>query len=102
MATRKIRRGEIVLVDVPAVLMSIAFLANSKPHHRRRLIKQAIKALPEKTQKEIYALSRGKERHEIDAIFGINTNTVALADTFPHIGLFLKLAVSETVWLPFV
>lgn len=92
-ATRRIRRGEIILIDVPAVLMSIAFLANTKPHHRRRLIKQAIGRLPDETQREIYALSRGKERHEMDAILGTNTNTVGLADGYPHVGLFLKLAV---------
>lgn len=92
-AKRRIRMGEIVMVDVPAVLIAISFLAEMKPHHRRRILKQAIKQLPEETRNEVYGLHRSSGPHEVDAILGPNSNTVMLAEDEVHVGLFPKAAV---------
>ena len=92
-ATRRIRRGEIVMVDYPALLVGMAFLTDNKPHHRRRLIKQAINQLPESTQRKVHALSRGTAAHEVDAILGPNANTVTLGEDEVHVGLFAEAAV---------
>lgn len=92
-ATRRIRMGEIIMVDVPTVLIGISFLADTMPHHRRRLIKQAMKQLPEETQSRIYGLHRSSAKYEVDAILGPNSNTIMLADDEVHVGLFTEAAV---------
>jgi hypothetical protein len=92
-ATREIRRGEIIMVDVPAVLIGISFLADTKPHHRRRLIKQAMTQLPEETRSKIYNLYRSSSKYEIDAILGPNSNTVMVAEDEVHVGVFAEVAV---------
>jgi hypothetical protein len=92
-ATRRIKAGEIVMVDFPAVLIEIAFLADTKPHHRRRILKQAINQLPEETRNKVYQLHRGSSKYEVDAILGPNTNTVVIAESEVHVGLFPEVAV---------
>lgn len=92
-ARRKIRRGEIIMVDVPTLLFSIPFLAETKPHHRRRILKRALNQLPEETRNRVYALSRGSSPYEIDAIMGPNANTVAISGDEVHFGLFTEVAV---------
>ncbi|KAL2258178.1 hypothetical protein VTK26DRAFT_8625 [Humicola hyalothermophila] len=91
-AVRNIRRGEIIMVDVPALLIGVTFLAETKPHHRRRILRQAIRQLPEETQTKIYRLHRGASKYEIDAILGPNSNTVTLGDDEAHVGLFTEVA----------
>lgn len=96
-ATRKIRRGEIIMVDLPAVLIGIPFLADTKPHHRRRILKQAIKQLPAETSSRIYNLYRSPGQYEVDTILGPNSNTVFVADQEVHVGLFTEVAVCQQV-----
>ncbi|KAK4149185.1 SET domain-protein 5 [Chaetomidium leptoderma] len=90
-ARRRIRRGEIIMVDIPAVLIGISFLADTKPHHRRRILKQAINQLPEETRHKVHALYRSSAQHEVDAILGPNANTIMVEDEV-HVGLFTKAA----------
>lgn len=97
-ARRRIRRGEIVMVDVPAVLIGTAFLVDTKPHHRRRLLKQAINQLPEETRTRVYALYRSDSQYEVDAILGPNSHTVILAGQETHVGLFPAAAVCLGLW----
>jgi len=94
LASRSIRRGEIIMVDVPAVLVGTEFLSDVKAHHRRRLIKQAINLLPNETRDAVWSLSRNTGEYEIDSIMGANANTVALSDDGIHVGLFPKASVS--------
>jgi len=91
-ATRKIRRGEIIIVDMPAVLIGISFLTTTKPHHRRRIIKQAFNQLRAETKNQIYGLHQAGSPYQVDAILGPNAHTVMLADEV-HVGLFTQLAV---------
>jgi hypothetical protein len=93
-AKRMIRRGEIIMVDVPAVLIAISFLAETKPHHRRRILKQAINQLPEETRSRVYNLGRSSSKYEVDAILGPNSNTIMVGDDDEvHVGLFTEAAV---------
>lgn len=95
-AARNIKRGEIIMTDHPAILIGTSFLANSKPHHRRRVLKQAIRQLPEGTRKKVESLQRGKEEYEVDALLGPNANTVLLGEEGGgqvHVGLFAETAV---------
>jgi hypothetical protein len=94
-ATRRIRRGEIIMVDLPAVLIGLEFLADTKPHHRRRILKQAFKQLPAETQNKVYGLHRGTSQYEVDSILGPNSNTVVLAEGEVHVGLFTEAAVCQ-------
>ncbi|KAK0715343.1 hypothetical protein B0H67DRAFT_490682 [Lasiosphaeris hirsuta] len=80
------------MVDYPAVLVGLDFLADAKPHHRRRIIKQAIGQLPELTRESVYGLSRGDGTYEVDSILGANSNSVTLADGELHVGVFPKVA----------
>ncbi|KAK4119402.1 hypothetical protein N657DRAFT_659037 [Parathielavia appendiculata] len=80
------------MVDVPAVLIGISFLGDTKPHHRRRLIKQAMAQLPETTRSKVHSLSRGSAMYEVDAILGPNSNTVMVAEDEVHVGLFAEAA----------
>ncbi|KAK4209631.1 hypothetical protein QBC37DRAFT_323700 [Rhypophila decipiens] len=91
-ATRDIRRGEIIMVDVPALLVGTEFLHDVRAHHRRRLIKQAINRLPGKTRDEVWSLSRNNGEYEIDAIMGANANSVAISDNGIHVGIFPKVS----------
>ncbi|KAM7187271.1 hypothetical protein V8F20_011026 [Naviculisporaceae sp. PSN 640] len=91
-ATRDIRRGEIIMVDVPAVLVGTEFLQDVKAHHRRRLIKRAINQLPAATRREVWSLSRNTGKYEIDAIMGANANSVAVSDDGIHLGIFPKVS----------
>ena len=98
-ASRKIRRGEIIMTDVPSMLIAVSFLADTKAHHRRRVIKNAIKQLPEQTRAKIHGLNRGASNYEIDAILGPNSNTIMLADE-AYVGLFAEVAVCTTLTEP--
>lgn len=98
-ASRKIRRGEIIMADVPSVLIAVSFLADTKAHHRRRVIKNAIKQLPEQARDKIHGLYRGASNYEIDAILGPNSNTIMLADE-AHVGLFAEVAVCISLTEP--
>ncbi len=81
------------MVDVPAVLVGVSFLADMKPHHRRRILKQAISQLPEETRSRVRGLHRGSSEYEVDAILGPNSNTVMVAEGEVHVGLFTEAAV---------
>jgi hypothetical protein len=61
-AVQKIKKGEIVMEDIPAVRASTVFIMETKPHHRRRLMKAAFGQLPEETKKAVYGLRRGAEK----------------------------------------
>ncbi|KAK4233105.1 hypothetical protein C8A03DRAFT_19746 [Achaetomium macrosporum] len=91
-AKRRIRRGEIFMVDLPALFISVSFLADAKPHHRRRMLKQAINQLPEVTRSRVYGLPRGSAEYEVDAILGPNAHTVMVGDGEVHVGLFTEVA----------
>lgn len=100
-ATRRVRRGEILMVDTPVVLVSVPFLAGSKPHHRRRWMRKALNMLPRGTREEVEGLGTpgGKGHgHEVERIFGTNTNTVVLGGDGEgkggeaHVGIWKGLA----------
>jgi len=93
LAKRRIRMGEIVMVGIPAVLIGISLLADTKPHYRRRVLKQAMNQLPEETRNRAYRLCRSSAKYEADVILGPNLNTVMLAENEAHVGLFTEVAV---------
>lgn len=75
-ATRPIKQGEILMVDVPALLISEEFLRETeregKGHLRRRMVKRGLEQLPESTRHKVLELPKGPVSYEIDAILEIN------------------------------
>ena len=75
-ATRAIRQGEIIMVDVPALLVSEEFLRETgregKGHLRRRMVKRGLEQLPESMRRKVMVLQRGPGEYEVDAILGVN------------------------------
>lgn len=75
-ATRPIKQGEILMVDVPNLLISEEFLRETeregKGHLRRRMVKRGLEQLPESTRHKVLELQKGPGSYEIDAILGIN------------------------------
>jgi hypothetical protein len=61
-AVWKIKKGEIVMEGIPAVRASTVFIMETKPHHRRRLMKAAFGQLPEETKKAVHGLRKGAEK----------------------------------------
>ncbi|KAL2158713.1 hypothetical protein VTH06DRAFT_4195 [Thermothelomyces fergusii] len=90
-ATRRIRKDEIFMVDVPAMLISLNFLTSTKPHHRRIILEQALSQLPPETRDRAYALSRGSAPYEVDSIMGPNANSILVTGEV-HFGLFTEVA----------
>lgn len=92
-ATRVIRQGEIIMVDVPAVMMGMGFLADTPGHHRRRVLKQAMRQLSEETRAKLDRLQRSEAaKYEVDAILGRNSHAVEVGGEV-HVGLFAEVAV---------
>jgi len=91
-ALRRIRQGEILMLDFPALLVGKQFLEDIQPVPRRRVLRKAITQLPEKTQKKIYSLARSVGGQDIDDILGTNTCSVVLGDA-THLGLYPEVSV---------
>ncbi|KAK3946736.1 hypothetical protein QBC32DRAFT_122452 [Pseudoneurospora amorphoporcata] len=75
-ATRAIKQGEIIMVDVPALLVSQEFLMRTgregTGHLRRRLVKKGLSQLPESMRRKVMGLQRGPGEYEADAILRVN------------------------------
>ncbi|KAH8880253.1 hypothetical protein GQ53DRAFT_670224 [Thozetella sp. PMI_491] len=79
------------MVDFPALLIAMPVLESLKAHHRRRMVRQAINLLPNRTREEVLGLHR-TGGYEVDAILGTNTGSVILEDDQVHVALFPKIA----------
>ncbi|CAK7226248.1 hypothetical protein SBRCBS47491_006167 [Sporothrix bragantina] len=91
-ATRKIAQGEIAMLDLPALLLSKAFLEDAAPLPRRRLIRRGLSQLPAATQERVYALSTSTGGDVVDAILGTNTISLTLGMNQMHLGLYPELS----------
>jgi hypothetical protein len=91
-ATRKIKRGEILMVDYPAVLMGVSFLEDVEGHHRRRLVRRGIELLPEETRNGVYALDRRGGNYLLDDIFAVNAVSVPVGEGEAGMGLFVEFS----------
>lgn len=94
-AARKIAQGEIAMLDLPAILLSKAFLEDAAPLPRRRLIRRGLSQLPAATQERVYALATSTGGDVVDAILGTNTISLALGMNQVHLGLYPELSVSS-------
>ncbi len=94
-AKRKIRQGEIIMLDFAALIVGKMFLEDTEPRLRRRVLKRGIAQLPESTQEKIFALAKSTGGEEIDDILGTNTCSVKLGSEESHLGLFPEVSVSS-------
>lgn len=79
-ATRKIKKGEIFLVDYPSVLIGVPFLQDVQAHHRRRLVKKGIERLSGEMRQAVHALARKGGNYLLDDIFAVNAVSVPLGE----------------------
>ncbi|KAK2067066.1 hypothetical protein P8C59_000832 [Phyllachora maydis] len=91
-ASGPVRRGEVIVADVPALLLDTAFLRAVRPHHRRRLLRRALAALPEATQAEVLGLSHGDGPQPLDGILALNAHGVGMDDGRILLALFPNIA----------
>ncbi|OAA59566.1 SET domain protein [Niveomyces insectorum RCEF 264] len=89
---RKIPQGTIAMLDLPAIILSKAFLEDAAPVPRRRLIRRGLAQLPAATQARVFALSRSTGGDPVDAILGTNTISLALGMNELHLGLYPELS----------
>ncbi|WPJ61192.1 hypothetical protein SMAC4_07900 [Sordaria macrospora] len=75
-ATKPIKQGDIIMVDVPVLLVSQEFLRKTgkegKGHLRRRMVKRGLEQLPESMRRKVMGLQKGPGMYEVDALLGIN------------------------------
>lgn len=75
-ATKPIKQGHIIMVDVPVLLVSQEFLRKTgkegKGHLRRRMVKRGLEQLPESMRRKVMGLQKGPGMYEVDALLGIN------------------------------
>jgi len=57
--TRRVRQGEILMVDTPAILVSVDFLVGTKSHIRRRWLRRAVASLEAEVKGDVEALGSG-------------------------------------------
>jgi hypothetical protein len=93
-ATRKLKRGEVFMVEFPALLLGVSFLRDAKAHHRRRLVKRGVEQLPADTRRGVYELCRKKGGYVLDDILGPNAVRVPVTEEEEAMGLFLEFSVS--------
>ncbi len=107
-AARKIAQGEIAMLDLPALLLSRAFLEEvPDAKARRRMVRRALSQLPAGTQAQVFGLSRGLGAarggkgqgqaggDDLDTILGTNTISLSLGQNEMHLGLYPELSVSS-------
>jgi hypothetical protein len=94
LASRKIRQGEILMLDFPAILVGKKFLEDVQPKLRRRLLKRGISQLPQETQDKVFSLAKSTGGEPIDDILGTNTCSLGLGDEV-MLGLYPEVAVSN-------
>lgn len=95
-ATRRIRRGEVVLSDTAAVISMLNPPRGVLPAHKSVLAQKAYLQLGEEGQGMIAALSGG-ERGGVEGIFNANMFTISLAGWEKHRGLFPKVSVRVSI-----
>src|SRR3569833_2606166 len=84
-AKRKIRQGEIFMLDLPALIVGKKFLEDANPKIRRRLLRSGIAQLPETTKEAVFKLAKRTGGEEIVDILGTNTCTVSLGEGETHL-----------------
>lgn len=95
-ATRRIRRGEVVLSDTAAVISMLNPPRGILAAHKKVLAEKAYGQLGEEGQELISALSGG-ERGGVEGIFNANMFTISLAGWEKHRGLFPKVSVGVLI-----
>jgi len=93
-AKRKIRQGEIFMLDLPALIVGKKFLEDANPKIRRRLLRRGIAQLPETTKEAVFKLAKSTGGEEIDDILGTNTCTVTMGEGETHLALYPEVSVS--------
>src|SRR3569833_57487 len=93
-AKRKIRQGEIFMLDLPALIVGKKILEDANPKIRRRQLRRGIAQLHETPKAAVFKLANSTGVEEIDDILGTNTCTVTMGECETHLALYPEVSVS--------
>lgn len=99
-ATGPLKKGEVFMVEYPALLLDVNFLRDAKAHHRRRMVRKGVERLGEGGRTAVEGLERkkgdwgGEGGYQIDEILGINAVRVEIEEGVEAMGLWVEFSVS--------
>jgi hypothetical protein len=94
-ARRVIGKGEVFMVDFPALIAETAFMAALNPNMRKASLRRALDGLPKETQDRVLDLAKSTGGDQIVDVFQTNTCSFSLGDAKAHMGLFPEVSVSD-------
>jgi len=89
-ASRRIRRGEVIMVEFPKLLVNLEFLKTFKPPQRQPILQKAVEQLPD--SEAIFSLAQSTGGHQVEDVMRTNTFTVPVSKQ-DHISLFPRISV---------
>jgi hypothetical protein len=108
---RRIEKGEVFMLDYPAILAAADFASAAWTKTQERLLQAAVSQLPRQTQRRVLDLARSQKDLDKDMalgdVFATNTCSVTLGDGGRYLGLFPEVSVGgalrpmkeEQLWL---
>jgi hypothetical protein len=93
-ATQDIRRGEILLTGLPALIVDNAFKENSMANEDSRQFSRLFRQLP--GQNRVLALARSADERSLESILQTYTFEITI-DGIKYTGLFPEISVSTRV-----
>jgi hypothetical protein len=97
-ATRQLKKGEVFMVEYPALLLDVEFLKGAQPHHRRRLVKRGVERLGDAGRGAVYALDRKPGgKYTLDDVMGVNAVRVEVGEEMEAMGLWVQFSVSANL-----
>jgi hypothetical protein len=91
-ARRRIRRGEVFMLDFPVVVANWKFVEHVSPIDGQVFLMKSVDQLP--SAERILALAHSTGGPMLEDIMRTNACSVHMNDTEPHLGLFAEMSVS--------
>lgn len=98
-ARRRIVKGEVFMVDYPALLVETGMMSELTPGMRKGVVKLAFENLPRETRAKVLDLAKSTGGDEVLDAFTTNSCNVFMADGEAHLGLFPEVSVSLLLFL---
>ncbi|KAH7368390.1 hypothetical protein B0T11DRAFT_316578 [Plectosphaerella cucumerina] len=93
---RRIEKGEVFMLDYPAILAAADFASAAWTKTQERLLQAAVSQLPRQTQRRVLDLARSQTDLDKDMalgdVFATNTCGVTLGDGGRYLGLFPEVS----------
>lgn len=100
-AARRIEKGEVLMLDYPAILAAADFASAAWTKTQERLLQVAVSQLPRQTQRMVLDLARSQTDLDSDMVvgdvFATNTCSVVLGNGVRYLGLFPEVSVGNVL-----